>query len=194
MSENVSAPHKRSSAPLWIIIALCAAPMIAAYVAYYVWPPAGHVNYGELIAPRNVADVELVTLDQRRFRIGDFKGEWLMLVVDDAACNERCERKLVYTRQVRLAEGTEKERVARLWIATGEARPAEALLNAHAELVVARDTTGAFTRSLPAGSTPADHVYVVDPLGNLMLRFPPDPDPRRMLNDMSRLLRHSKWK
>lgn len=194
MSENVNAEPSRSAAPLWIIIALCAAPMIAAYIAYYVWPPSGHVNYGELLEPRVLPDAELVTLDQRRIKVADFKGEWLLVVVDSAACDERCQRKLVYTRQVRLAQGTQKDRVERLWIVTGEARPNDALLKEHPELTVARDVSGAILKSLPAAGAPADHVYVVDPLGNLMLRFPQDPDPKRMLKDMSRLLRHSKWK
>jgi hypothetical protein len=194
MSENENAEPRRSSAPLWVIIGLCATPMIAAYIAYYVWPPAGHVNYGELIEPTTLPEVELAAIDGRRVRVSDFKGDWLMVVVDDAACAESCQRKLLYTRQVRLAQGTQKDRVERLWILTGAGRPDEALLKEHPELTVAMDASGALVKSLPAARAPADHVYVVDPLGNLMLRFPADPDPRRMLKDMSRLLRHSKWK
>jgi hypothetical protein len=194
MSENVNAEPKRSSAPLWIIITLCAAPMIAAYIAYYVWPPTSHVNYGELIEPRLLPDAELVALDQRRLRIASFKGDWLIVVVDDASCDERCQRKLVYTRQIRLAQGDEKERIERLWIVTGAGQPDAALLKEHPELNVARDPSGTVAKALPSAGSPAEHVYLVDPLGNLMLRFPSDPDPRRMLKDMSRLLRHSKWK
>ena len=37
-----------------------------------------------------------------------------------------------------------------------------------------------------------DHIYLVDPLGNLMLRFPRDPDPSRMIKDLQRLLRYSR--
>lgn len=192
MSEN--AKPRRSSAALWVIIGLCAAPMIAAYIAYYVWPPAKHVNYGELLEPRAVGDLEIVAADGRPLRLSTFKGSWVVLSVDDAACPERCERKLVYMRQVRLALGTEKERIERLWIVGGAAHPSEALVREHEGLVVARDPRGALIQTLPAATSVRDHVYVIDPLGNLMLRFPPDPDPRRMLKDMSRLLRHSKWK
>lgn len=194
MSENAGAESRRSSAPLWIIIGLCAAPMIAAYIAYYIWPPAGHVNYGELLEPRPLPEVELTTLDARSLRLSSFKGDWLLVVVNDAACDERCQRKLVYTRQVRLAQGTQKERVERLWIVTGGGRPDAAFLKEHPEITVARDMSGALVKELPAVGSASDHVYVIDPLGNLMLRFPSDPDPRRMLKDMSRLIRHSKWK
>ena len=194
MSENESAKPARSATALWVIIGLCAAPMIAAYIAYYVWPPAHQVNYGELLAPRPVPDAELVALDGKPLRVSSFKGDWVLVSVDDAACDERCERKLVYMRQVRLAAGTGKDRIERLWLVTGDARPDAALLREHEGLVAARDATGAIVKSLPAAASAADHVYVVDPLGNLMLRFPSDPDPRRMLKDMSRLLRHSQWK
>ena len=192
MSENAKPP--RSSAALWVIIGLCAAPMIAAYIAYYVWPPERHVNYGELLEPRPAGDIEVMGGDGRPLQLSSLKGDWLMLSIDDAACPERCERKLVYMRQVRLALGTNKDRIERLWIVTGAGRPDEALLREHDGLLVARDPAGALAKRLPAGGSAADHVYVIDPLGNLMLRFPPEPDPRRMLKDMSRLMRHSKWK
>jgi hypothetical protein len=194
MSENENTQPRRSSAALWVIIGLCAAPMIAAYIAYYVWPPASHVNYGELLEPRSLADVQVIAIDGRPLALSAFKGDWLLLSTDDAACAERCERKLVYMRQVRLAAGTNKDRIERLWVVTGAGKPDDALLAEHEGLVVVRDAAGTLSKALPAPGSPADHVYVIDPLGNLMLRFPADPDPRRMLKDMSRLLRHSKWK
>ena len=193
MSENAK-PRRKTSAALWVIIGLCAAPMIASYIAYYFWPPQRHVNYGELLEPRNVADAELVTSDGRPLRISAFRGTWLMVNAEPAACNESCQRKLVYMRQVRLALGKDKERVERLWLVTSPEKPNEGFLREHEGLIVAHDPAGALTKALPAAGSLGEHVYVIDPLGHVMLRFPPDPEPKRMLKDMSRLLRHSKWK
>ena len=110
-SSDASARLRRSTFTLWLILAVCAAPVIGSYIAYYLWQPAGHVNYGELIEPRPVPDAALELADGRHFRLSDLKGEWLLLAADRAACDERCRLKLTYIRQVRLAAGKEKERI-----------------------------------------------------------------------------------
>src|SRR5215212_3954743 len=73
---------RRSRLTLALIIAVCAAPLIASYLAYYVWRPDGHVNYGELLEPRPVHDVELRRLDGRAFHLSELKGNWVLLTVD----------------------------------------------------------------------------------------------------------------
>jgi hypothetical protein len=193
-SSDASARPRRSTLTLWLILAVCAAPVIGSYIAYYFWQPAGHVNYGELIEPRPVPDAALELTDGRHFRLSDLKGEWLLLAADRAACDERCRLKLTYMRQMRLAQGKEKERIERVWLLTDPGVPDPALVAEHPGLHIVRANRNEILRALPAAASPADHIYVVDPLGNLMMRFPRDADPRRMLKDVSRLLRHSKWK
>lgn len=194
MSDDVDAHPKRSAATLWVILALCVAPIAGSYLAYYFWRPSAHVNYGELIEPRLLPDDEVAALDGRRIRPSQLRGEWVLLVADGAACEEACRRKLTYIRQVRLAAGKEKARVERVWLLTDGGAPDPALLAEHPGLVVVREQGNAIVNSLPAQVSPTDHIYVIDPLGNIMMRFPRDADPRRMLKDVSRLLRHSKWK
>lgn len=178
---------------MWIVLAVCAAPIIASYAAYYFWQPSGHVNYGTLIEPRQLPDSALVRLDSRRFSLRELQGQWVLLAAAPAACGPACVEKLVYMRQVRLAQGKDTDRVERVWLLTDAGAPDATLLAEHPGLIVVRDT-GAVTSALPAPNSPLDHVYVVDPLGNLMMRFPADADPRKMLKDLTRLLRHSKWK
>jgi hypothetical protein len=179
---------------LWVILALCAAPIIASYVAYHFWRPSGHVNYGELLEPRPLSDAELVSLGGERFSFSQLKGSWILLTattseVCDAACNER----LVYMRQVRLAQGKESDRIERVWVIARTTKTEAALIAEHPGLHIVRDMQNALVPALPRGGA-SEPIYIVDPLGNLMMRFPADPDPRRILKDMSRLLRHSKWK
>jgi hypothetical protein len=177
-----------------LILVVCAAPIAASYLAFYFWQPRQHVNYGELIEPRSLPDTNLATFDGTPFRWSDLKGEWVLLTVDPGACDSACRMRLVYTRQVRLAQGRETARVERVWIVSDGRAPDPALVAEHPGLRVLRAGTNALANVLPHGGSARDHVYVVDPLGHLMMRFPADPDPRRMLKDMSRLLRHSKWK
>ena len=184
----------RSRLTLWLLVAVCIAPVLASYTAYYLWRPSGQVNYGTLLEPRPLPDAGLERLDGRAFRFSDVKGEWVLLTADSAACDERCRTKLVYMRQLRLAQAKESERIERVWILTDSGVPDPHLIEAHPGLLVLRARTGDVLKALPASAASTDHIYVVDPLANLMMRFPVDPDPRRMLKDLSRLLRHSKWK
>ena len=189
-ATDTSATRKRSTRTLWLILATCAAPIVASYAVYYLWQPASHVNYGELIAPHPLPDAAFAGMDGGAFRLAGLKGQWILLMAAPAACDERCRQNLVYMRQVRLAQGKETQRIERLWLLTGSGTPDPALVAEHPGLRVARKGQGAAPEVL---STPAQ-IHVVDPLGNLMMRFPADPDPRRMLKDVSRLLRHAKWK
>lgn len=185
------ASARRSHWPLWAIAAIAAAPLVASLVAYYLAPPEGHVNHGELIAPRLLPDAQLRLLDGTPFRFGQLKGKWALVTIDAADCGERCRQKLYYMRQVRTAQGREMQRVERVWLVSDESAPDSRTLAAIEGTWVARaprEVQAAFA----AQAAPSDHIYVVDPLGNLMMRYPPDPDPRRMIKDLSRLLRASR--
>jgi cytochrome oxidase Cu insertion factor (SCO1/SenC/PrrC family) len=194
LAADAEAIRRRSRRTLWLMFAICAAPIVASFVAYNYWRPTSHVNYGTLLKPRPLPDVELKSLDGKAFRLSELKGEWILLTIASAACDTRCRENLVYMRQVRLAEGKESERIERVWVIGGDSAPSSELLAEHEGLHVARDVQKTIVRSLPAPDDPAAHIYVVDPLGNLMMRFPANPDPRRILKDISRLLRHSQWK
>jgi hypothetical protein len=194
LNSDTNVHPRRSKLTLWLVLAVCAAPILASYIAYYWLQPSGHVNYGELIHARTLPDEKLQTLDGRPFRWPDVKGEWVLLTAGPSSCDDKCRTKLIYTRQVRLAQGKEAERIERIWLLTDAGAPDPVLLAEQPGLLVLRAAGADLTRTLPAITSPLDHIYVVDPLGNLMMRFPPDADPRRMLKDLSRLLRHSKWR
>lgn len=193
MSEEIAKPE-RSRAPLWLLIALCIAPIAASYVAFYWWQPSDQVNYGELLEPRAVATERWAGLDGAPISLQALKGSWVLTVIDSGRCEAWCREKLTYIRQVRLAQGKDTNRIERLWVITDEARPEAELLAAHEGLRIIRARADELARFFPAQRAPADHIYVIDPLGNIMMRYPRDADPRRMLKDMTRLLRHSRWR
>ena len=139
-------------------------------------------NYGTLLRPQPV----------KLPAAGELKGKWVLVQFDGGACNEACERKLYFMRQVRRATGREIGRVERLWIVTDGKPPAPALLGAIDGTVLA-PADNALLAAFPAEGSPTAHIYLVDPLGNLMLRFPRDPDPSRMLKDLQRLLKTSRF-
>ncbi len=165
--------------------------MVAAWLAYFAWQPQSRLNYGELIEARAISDPELRRLDGSPFRLSQLRGRWVLLQIDSGACAEGCGRKLLYMRQVRLAQGRDAERIERVWLLADGVPPDAALLRDHEGLRVAR-APGPLLAEFPAARSPYYHIYLLDPLGNLMLRFPSDPDAQRMVKDLARLLRASR--
>ncbi|WP_292937437.1 cytochrome C oxidase subunit I [Noviherbaspirillum sp.] len=194
MEEN-----KQQNAGRWklfAIIAVCVAPLIASYLTYYVIKPQGRTNYGTLIDPRAhpVPALGASTLDGIPAGLDAFKGKWLMLQVADSECDASCQKKLYDMRQLRLAQGKDMDRVERLWLITDE-KPLETLLiREYDGTHMLRVKSEALKSWLPAesGTTPADHIYMIDPLGNLMMRFPKDADPNKIKKDLARLLKASR--
>jgi len=75
------------------------------------------------------------------------------------------------------------ERVERLWAITDGGKPRPEVLAAIEGTQIVSFKDPSFSR---------DYIYLIDPLGNLMLRFPRDPDPSRMVKDLQRLLKASR--
>lgn len=163
-------------AKLLLLFLACAAPFVLGWAAWYFgWASGSTGNYGELLAPRAVSAAPLQAL----------RGKWVLVTFDGSACDAYCERKLYYMRQVRKAQGKDQARVERLWVITDAGAPRPELLAAIEGTHVARAIPAEFPGER------ADHIYLVDPLGNLMMRFPRDPDPSKMLKDLQRLLKYS---
>lgn len=187
-----SAARTRARRTLLLLAFVCVLPVLASYLTFYVWQPAGRVNYGELIGPTPLPRTGLApAADQPPLTTADFEGRWTLVHAGPAACGEACLAAIHTTRQVRLAQGKEMTRIARVWLLTDTAAPA-ALPAADAEgLRIARlGGDPAWLAALP-GAAAGTHIYLVDPLGNAMMRFPPAADPKRMVKDLQRLLKYS---
>lgn len=191
------ASHWRRHRALYLLLAVCVAPVFASYLAYYLVPPHGRTNYGELVEPQRPAPaLSLRRLDGRRVEMAALRGRWLMLQVDEAACLAACRRKLWNMRQVRLAHGKERDRIERIWLIADSA-PLETVLLREYDgtlfLRADRAELAAFLALPPdPGARLTDHIWLIDPLGNLMLRWPKNEDPNRMKKDLARLLRASR--
>jgi len=182
---------EKSLLSLWLLLALCAAPVVASYVAYYFWQPSGHVNYGELIEPRPLPDARFTLADGALFSWHKLKGKWVLAIVDSGNCDAYCQSKLLYMRQARLAQGKEMDRIERVWLIADDAKPAASTVAEYQGTWLIRAAGSEFLKLFPAQRAPADHIYIIDPLGNLMMRFPRDADPQKMVKDIARLLRTS---
>ena len=188
-------PHSRGKWALWAVIAVCAAPMLVSYLTYYVIKPQSRSNYGTLIDPRLHPMPTLAgrTLEGGAAELEAWRGKWIMLQVDSGACGDYCRKKLWEMRQLRLVQGKEMHRIERVWLVPDQQAVDPGLLKEHEGLHVLRVDAAALRAWLPtdAQSVEEDHLYMIDPLGNLMMRFPKDADPNRIKRDVSRLLKAS---
>jgi hypothetical protein len=193
-SEHAGQQTPRGRWALMALLLACAAPVIASYFTYYVIRPEGRTNYGTLLNPqRPMPEVSVTDLTGQAKPLKRIKDQWLLVQAAPAACDAVCEKNLYVQRQVRESLGREKDRMDWAWIITDDAPLREALKPAAAQATVVRMDAGVVKQWLPpeSGRSVSDHLYVVDPLGNLMMRFPPDADPKRMRKDLDRLMRAS---
>ena len=196
-NARVAAPAtRRGRLQMLLVLVACAAPVVASYFTYYVIRPQGRVNHGELIEPQrglpSAALLPLSTLDGRAFDAAQLKGQWLLVTVGGGACNALCERQLYLQRQLREVLGKEKDRVDRVWL-IDDSQPVRAELQPALDgVTVLRAPPAALAAWLPTeGDAASAHFFVVDPHGNLMMRFPAPSEGRKIQRDLAKLLRAS---
>jgi cytochrome oxidase Cu insertion factor (SCO1/SenC/PrrC family) len=204
MSTPLAAPAGHPRRVLVVLMVLFLAPVAIAFVLYYGigWSPGKRVNHGELIEP----PVPLPELALPRAESAEvappalapaavLKGKWTLLYFGAGDCSAACRTALYDTRQVRTALGADRERVQRVFLAEGRCCDVAWLHAQQPDLLTLEASAAAAPLTailLHAGRGPAaDRVYVVDPLGNLMMTYSPRAEPKGMLEDLKKLLRLS---
>jgi hypothetical protein len=192
MSEQTSSQQRdarsKGRRTLWLLAAVVIAPVVASYSAYYFFPREQRTNYGELLTTVPAPPLAGARADGKPFALAQLHGKWALLVAAPGRCDAQCARSLFATRQARTIQGREMERVQRIWLVTDAAAPDPALLAQHPDLLVA-----SVPREAPAGLPGgADRIYLIDPLGNLVLAFPAEPDIKKVAKDIERVLKASR--
>lgn len=203
MTDRAATRDRRQRRLLVGLAALFFAPLAASFYLYYgpvAWRPGHRVNHGDLIdPPRPLPAVSLPLARPDAAAAGSskpdlLKGKWTLLYVGQGSCSAVCRADLYNTRQVRIALNRDMDRVQRVFIAEGACCDFAFLGAEHPDLVTLRGTPEAASllELLPAfnGIPPlaADRIYLIDPLGNLMMSFAPDSKPKGLLTDLKRLL------
>ena len=192
----------RTRAGRWRMLAVmlvCAAPVIASYFTYYVVRPEGRRNFGELINPqRPLPPLTASNLQGTPVSLQSLKGQWLFVSVAGAACDALCKQNLYLQRQLRESLGKEKDRVDWVWLVTDDAPVSAELVPALKDATVLRVPAADLARWLQAepGRQLPEQLYLVDPLGNWMMRFPPELTPEgavKVKRDLDRLMRAAQF-
>lgn len=203
--HSVSAPDadgqqqrtRRGRVQMLLVLLTCAAPVIISYFTYYVVRPSSRSNYATLIQPTRAlpAQLPLSDVDGVPVRADSLRGQWLLIVVAGGACDARCEALLYDQRQLREMTGREQDRIERVWLVNDQAPVRPAMLRALREggdvgqvLRVPPSALAGWLEPEP-GHALEDHLYLVDPMGEWMMRTPATLDPIKFKRDLERLLR-----
>lgn len=187
------AAPRRSIWPLIGVLVACVLPVVAAVLLYFNprWIPDETSNYGAILDPQRpvppAEELRLTDLDGKPVDLRDARGQWLLLTADQAACPESCARKLFIMRQSHASTGKNVVRIERVWLITDDAPVPELVQEAYFGTHMLRVSPEQL-RAFMGDDAPEDHIWVIDPLGNLMMRFPEDPDPSRLRRDIGKLL------
>jgi len=178
-----------------LVVAICAAPVLASYFTFYVIKPGGRA-YSELITPTvdMPAALTLRDLDGKAVTAESLKGQWLLTLVQDSACAQDCERLLFMQRQLREMLGKERDKLDKVLLLADEAplRPElQQALTAQPPVTILRAPRAELQAWLKpaAGQRLEDSFYLVDPMGRWMLRSPAQPDPSKLKKDLERLMK-----
>lgn len=207
MARDISShtpARKRSLTPMVLVFLCSLAPIVAAFVVYMnpQWWPAESTNYGTLVSPQRpmptANELKLTTLDGKPFDLQSLKGKWLLVAADGAECPESCARKLYITRNTHASQGKNVDRLARVWFITDDAPVPQKVLDAYQGTVMLRVNPDQLAKYLLARDTAAgqpglqDPIWVIDPLGNLMMQYPALADGVKVRKDISKLVYNSR--
>lgn len=191
-------PAPRSRTQVWVLIGVFFAPLALAFLLYYgvgVRPP-GSTNHGDLIHPPvPLPEVELPDATEQKLPAIILRGKWTLLFIGDGACDTRCREALTLMRQTRLALGDDMPRIQRMFLISGNCCDLTYLQSEHAGLLLGRiDNPSGETllKTFPeGGAARLGRIYLVDPLGNLMMKYDPDAPQKGLLDDLKKLLKLS---
>ncbi len=183
--QKIKRAHKRK---LLAMMALLLAPVVISFALHYSDYRPGTINYGELIDMEGFEGSGINQVNNTIFNASDIHGKWTMLTVDSGNCNEYCEQKLYKMRQVRLVQNKEMHRVERLWLIDDNVSIDSRYIEEYEGTLFVNAQDSDMLKRLKPVESQRLYMYLVDPIGNVMMRFPEDADPSEMVEDLKRLL------
>lgn len=170
---------------------LLLSPVVISYTLFFMGYRPGSTNYGELIDLKKLSGSAVTQKDNIIFRIRDLHGKWVMLTVDSGYCDQACQSKLYYMRQIRTMQNREMHRIERLWLVDDNVPVEDRLWNEYDGTLIVNARDSELLDQIPTREIQRKHIYLIDPYGNLMMRFPEELEPRKMSDDIKRLLQVS---
>lgn len=182
----------RSRRTFILLVSLILSPIIiSSFLHRWNYRPEHTVNYGELLEVKPLQIIATNIEDNTIFRARQLKGVWNLLIIDSGECDGYCQEKLYIIKQVRLAQHVDKSNVQRIWLISDDTKPASEIIDKYKGTKLIHSQEKDLLHEFPFVNSQKDYIYVIDPMGNLMMRYPKNPDPKKMIGDLKRLLKLS---
>ncbi|AEJ00278.1 putative transmembrane protein [Nitrosomonas sp. Is79A3] len=185
LNEQVQKSNRRK---LLLLLALMCAPVVISYALYFLDYKPESKHYGDLIPIVKVTGKATNQVDNTILRMKDLHGKWVLVTIDSGHCDEACQQKLYFMRQVRLVQGKQKHRIERLWLINDDVIPDAELVKEYEGTFFAKAQDSEILGFIETKEIQTKHIYLIDPMGNLMMRFPENVDGTKMGHDIKRLL------
>lgn len=182
----------RSRRTFIILVLVILSPIVISSILHrWNYHPEHTVNYGELLDVKPLQIMATNLEDNTIFRNRQLKGMWNLLIIDSGECDGYCQEKLYIIKQVRLAQHVDKDNVQRIWLINDDAKPVPEIIDKYKGTKLIHSQGKDLLNEFPFVGSQQDYIYVIDPMGNLMMRYPKNPDPKKMIGDLKRLLKLS---
>ncbi|GJL75621.1 MAG TPA: hypothetical protein PKM20_02720 [Nitrosomonas sp.] len=186
MSNEVNKKSNRRK--LILLLLLLLTPVVISYTLFFTGYRPGSINYGEILDVQKLSGSGVTQKTNIILRIKDLHGKWVMLTIDSGQCDEACQSKLYYMRQVRTMQNKEMHRIERLWLVDDNVPVEDELWDEYDGTIIVNARASELLDLIPTREIQRNHIYLIDPLGNLMMRFPENLEPKKMSEDIKRLL------
>ncbi len=190
---SVTVPTKKSRRILLLVFAMFMAPLALAFWLYYgtEWRPRGTTNNGILIEPARALPV--MTLQRADGTVAStelLRGKWSLVVIADGTCDEQCQTNLNYAQQTLLSLGRLQSRVQPVWLVNSHCCDPEITKRVASDILVLNGTSNGAAALLNTFPTPDRErmIFVVDPLGFLMMQYDTRLEPKGLRLDLKHLL------
>lgn len=173
------------------LLILMLSPVVLSYALYFSDFKPKSTHYGDLIPLVKMTGTGTNIVSNTILRMKDLHGKWVLVHVDSGVCNDACQKKLYIMRQVRLVQGKEKQRIERLWLINDDVDPDDRLLKDFEGTYFVKSQHSEMLDQIETKDRQTKYIYLIDPMGNLMMRFPEAVDGTKMGQDLKRLLQVS---
>jgi cytochrome oxidase Cu insertion factor (SCO1/SenC/PrrC family) len=197
--NNPIANSKRNPYTVWFVVIAFIAPVILAYIMFFFVDVKSFVNHGEILNPIvHIASFKLKDENNEIIPQDDLTYKWRLISFVGKDCDEQCETRLYDTRQIHRLLAKDQHRLMRMFVHLEPAgdsliklieqtHPNVIHVNGDADTII--DALGANVRE--GAGIMNNETYIMDPMGNVMMRFTQDQPNKEFLYDLKKLLKAS---
>jgi len=197
--NNPISTSKRNPYTVWFVVIAFIAPVALAYIMFFFVDVKSFVNHGEILNPIiHISDFQLKNDSDEIIPQDELTYKWRLISFIGKDCDEICETRLYDTRQIHTSLGKDQHRLMRMFVHLEPAgEPLTKLIGqTHPNVTHVNGDIDAIISAL--GNNIHDNVgiknnetYVMDPMGNVMMRFTQDQPNKEFLYDLKKLLKAS---